>query len=45
MFYSDFVRALNRRAHIEIAIFSHAYLETIDGKYSRTVDFSNVVWG
>jgi hypothetical protein len=41
-FYIDYVLALKRQAHIEIVIFSHAYLETIDGKYSRTVDFSKI---
>jgi hypothetical protein len=44
MFYSDYLRDLKRRAHIQIAAFSHAYIETIDGKYSRTVDYSKVVW-
>lgn len=45
MFYSDYFRALKRQAHIEIAIFSHAYVESIDGRYSRTVDYRDVVWG
>jgi hypothetical protein len=44
MFYSDYLRALKRQAHIEIATFSHAYIEHINGKYSRTVDYSTVVW-
>jgi hypothetical protein len=44
MFYSDYLRTLTRKAHIQIAVFSHAYLETIDGKYSRSVDFATVVW-
>jgi hypothetical protein len=44
MFYSDYLRDLMRKAHIQIELFSNGYLETIDGKYSRTVDYSTVVW-
>lgn len=41
--YSDYIRNLIKKAHIEIAIFSHAYIETIDGRYSRTVDYGQIV--
>jgi hypothetical protein len=44
-FYQDYFRDLLRIAHIEITPFSHAYVETINGKYSRTVDYRDVVWG
>ncbi|MFK4444667.1 hypothetical protein ABH944_004829 [Caballeronia udeis] len=45
MFYSDYLYAIKRMAHIQIEPFSHAYVETINGKYSRTVDMlAQVVW-
>lgn len=44
MFYTDYLRDLKRKAHIQIELFSHAYMETVNGKYSRTVDFKSVVW-
>ena len=44
-FYSDYVCSPVRCAHIQIEPFSHGYVETINGKYSRTVDYRDVVWG
>lgn len=44
MFYTDYVRNLQRGNHIVIILLTNAYLQYGSFGYERTVDLNDLVW-